>query len=262
MNELQHPSLPHFQQIQFQFAKNIRNPAKNKAPDNIETRRMKIYQELFYNNVESFCSNSFPILRSLTDHQKWHRMVRNFFTDYRAESPYFVEISKEFLQYLSAHREPEADDYEFMIELAHWEWMEVSLLADKHDLKKIPHDRNGDLFGQKVVISPLAQPLVYEYPVHRIGEAYLPENKPDQPTFLVISRNRKHKVDFFQANPLTYRLLEIFLEHAAEQLQITGHRALEQLANEMNYPDVDALYKGGKQILQDLMERDIILGVN
>ncbi|MDH5361618.1 MAG: DNA-binding domain-containing protein, partial [Gammaproteobacteria bacterium] len=45
-----------FQVIQYQFAAYIRDPEQNPAPDNIEARRMKIYAELFYNNVEDFMS--------------------------------------------------------------------------------------------------------------------------------------------------------------------------------------------------------------
>lgn len=254
--------LPKFQQIQYQFAKNLRNPAKFQAPEGIEARRMKVYQDLFYNNVQNFCANSFPILRSLTADDKWHRMVRDFFTDYRAHSPYFAEISAEFLDYLSEHRPSEQDDYLFMLELAYWEWMEVALLANKADILAIPHDRNGDLFEQNIVISPLSKALAFEYPVHRIGSAYIPDEKPEQPSFLIICRDRKHKIEFMETNLFTYRLLQIFLEHLEQQRQITGQQALQQLAEETQFPNPQQLIEGGKQMLDSLLQRDVILGVN
>ena len=55
-----------FQEAQRHFAAHIRNPDLNSAPSGIEDRRMSIYRELFYNNVESFISNGFPVLRSIT----------------------------------------------------------------------------------------------------------------------------------------------------------------------------------------------------
>ena len=252
--------LPKFQQVQFEFSKSLRNPAKFKSPDGIEARRMKVYQDLFYNNIEGFCSNGFPILHSLTSDEKWHRMVRGFFTDYRAESPYFVEIAKEFLSYLSEHRASEADDLPFMLELAHWEWMEVETVSAKVDILGIPHDRNGDLMNELVVVSPLAHSLVYEYPVHRIGQSYIPQEPPATPTFLLISRNRKHELDFMEANSMTYRLLDIFIEHLQEGRQIAGRVALEQLIEETQFPQPEQLLNGGQQILTSLLERDIILG--
>lgn len=257
-----HSELPKFQQIQYEFAKNLRNPAKSKAPEGIEARRMKVYQDLFYNNIQNFCANSFPILRSLTPDDKWHSMVRSFFTDYRAHSPYFADISGEFLNYLAEARQPEQDDFPFMTELAHWEWMEVSLLANKLDILAIPHDRNGDLFEQKIVISPLAVANAYEFPVHRIGKAYIPEDKPEQPTFLIICRDRKHKIEFMETNLFTFRLLQIFLEHLEQDRQITGQQALQQLAEETQFPNPQQLIEGGKQMLDSLLQRDVILGVN
>ncbi|AKE51786.1 HvfC family RiPP maturation protein [Kangiella geojedonensis] len=253
-------SLPKFQEIQYQFSKNLRNPSEFEAPDGIEARRMKVYHDLFYNNIENFCKNSFPVLRKITSDDKWHRMVRAFFTDFRAESPYFIDISKEFFVYLSEHRKPEADDFPFMLELAHWEWMEVKTVSAKEDILKIPHERNGDLFNEPVVVSPLAHSLVYEYPVHRIGPSYIPDEAPETPTFLMISRNRKHKVDFMEGNSMTYRLLDIFIEHLHEGRQITGKQALEQLIDETSFPNPEQLLNGGQQILTSLLERDIILG--
>ncbi|WP_223670491.1 HvfC family RiPP maturation protein [Kangiella shandongensis] len=252
--------LPKFQQIQYEFSRNLRNPAQNKAPHNIEARRMKVYQELFYNNVENFCRNSFPVLHSITTEEKWHRMVRSFFTEHRAESPYFIDISKEFLKYLGESRQPEADDWPFMLELAHWEWMEIYIVSAKANVLEVAHDRNGDLMNEPVVVSPLAQSLVYEYPVHRIGKSYLPEEPPQQPTFLLISRNRQHKVDFMEGNSMTYRLLEVFIEHAEKGRQVTGKEALEQLIEETQFPNPERLLNGGRQILTSLLERDILLG--
>ena len=253
-------SLPKFQQIQFEFSKNLRNPSESKAPSGIEARRMKVYQDLFYNNIENFCSNSFPVLKSITAQDKWHRMVRDFFTNYRAESPYFIEISKEFLTYLSEHRPPEQDDFAFMLELAHWEWMEVETLSAKKDILKIPHERNGDLMNEPVVVSPLAHSLVYEFPVHKIGSGFLPDEAPQTPTFLLISRNRRHEVDFMEANSMTYRLLDIFIEYLQQKQQITGKEALLQLIEETQFPNPEQLLNGGQQILTGLLERDIILG--
>ena len=45
--------IPKFKQIQYEFAAHIRNPSDNPRPSEIETRRMKIYNDLFYNNIVS-----------------------------------------------------------------------------------------------------------------------------------------------------------------------------------------------------------------
>ncbi|MCW9031410.1 MAG: DNA-binding domain-containing protein, partial [Gammaproteobacteria bacterium] len=50
--------------MQYEFAAHIRNPALNQKPADIEARRMKIYNELFYNNIEDFIANTYPVLKS------------------------------------------------------------------------------------------------------------------------------------------------------------------------------------------------------
>ena len=59
---------------------------------------------------------------------------------------------------------------------------------------------------------------------------------------------------------MTYRLLDIFIEHLHEGQQITGKQALEQLIDETSFPNPEQLLNGGQQILTSLLERDIILG--
>ena len=43
-----------FIEIQNEFMAHIREPKKNKKPSGIEDRRMSIYRDLFFNNIEGF----------------------------------------------------------------------------------------------------------------------------------------------------------------------------------------------------------------
>jgi hypothetical protein len=65
-------SLPEFTRRQYAFAAHIRDPEHQPAPDDIEDRRMQIYRELFYNNVEGFLSGTFPVLRKIHSDGDWH----------------------------------------------------------------------------------------------------------------------------------------------------------------------------------------------
>lgn len=112
---------PAFFKTQFDFAAHLRDPEVNRAPSGIEDRRMKIYRELIYNNIESFISSGFPILRSITKDDKWHSMVRDFVSHHNSSTPYFLEISQEFLQFLQ-------EEYRFLNEarLFYWSWPTTS----------------------------------------------------------------------------------------------------------------------------------------
>jgi hypothetical protein len=98
------PDLPLFQQYQFAFASHIRNPQLNRRPHGVEARRMKVYNELLYNNLEGFLLACFPVLRKVLGKRKWTRLVRDFFTLHRCQSPFFRQIPDEFIYYLKNER--------------------------------------------------------------------------------------------------------------------------------------------------------------
>ena len=82
------------QRLSDQLAGHIRNPEQVSAPGDVEERRVKIYRELFYNNIEGFVSGAFPVLRELINDQSWHALIRDFMVNYRCHSPYFLESKK------------------------------------------------------------------------------------------------------------------------------------------------------------------------
>ena len=234
----------------------IRDPDKVSAPADIEPRRTKIYSDLFYNNIEDFISSGFPILRELINDKAWHAMVRDFMISHQCHTPYFLEISQEFLLYLQNTRKPQPDDLPFLLELAHYEWVELALDVADTDLATVQADREGDLLQALPVVSPLAWSLMYQFPVHQIGSDFVPTEIPETPSYLVVYRNRQDSVEFMQANAVTARLLEL--------LQTDGYtcglQVLTQLADEMQHPQPQLIIDSGVQILEQLLELDIILG--
>lgn len=242
---------------QRQLTDYIRNPDVAGIPPDIEARRAKIYGELFYNNIDSFISSGFPVLRSLIDDQLWQQMVRDFMVHHRCHTPYFLEIGQEFLLYLQQTRQQQAQDLPFMFELAHYEWVELALDVADADIAAIDVDDEINLLEKLPIVSPLAWSLVYSYPVNRIGPGFVPESAPAEPTYLVVYRNRQDKVEFMQANAVTARLLELLQSNTVA----TGREALTQLAVEMQHADPKQLLDSGEQLLQKLHALDIILGV-
>ncbi len=156
-----------FKQLQYQFTAYIRDPEVNPAPDNVEPRRMAIYEELFFNNIESFLSNGFPVIRSLFSDQQWQAIVRGFMIDHRCHSPLFAEITLEFLDYLSAKGRYLLDETPFLLELAHYEWVEVAVIYgdEENSLLDTVKDTQRDWLVSSPVRSSLMHLLAYEYPV-------------------------------------------------------------------------------------------------
>lgn len=243
-----------FQQTQYEFAAHLRDPQGSGAPADIEDRRMKIYRELIYNNIESFLSSGFPVLHSLISDDHWHAMVRDFIRRHQSHTPYFLEISQEFLRYLQEEYQPGDASPGFMLELAHYEWVELALDVAEQDIVAAPTPDNVDVLDSLLQVSPLAWPLSYQYPVHRLGPQYQPEVPPEEPTFLVVYRNRAHQVKFLEANAVTVRLLQLL-----EEQRLTGDEVLQQLAEELGHQNPAAMKASGEALLNRLLTLDILV---
>ena len=248
--------LPRFQQAQYQFAAHLRDPESNAAPADIEDRRMQIYRELFYNNIEDFLTNAFPVLRKISEDDVWHARVRDFYARHQSHDPIFHRVAAEFLNFLENERGEHPDDPPFIRELCHYEWVELALSVSELELTPELANPNGDLIAGRPLVSPLAWTLSYEWPVHRIGPDAIPDAPGDQSTYLIVNRNRQDDVRFMEVNAVTARLMQLL----EEDVTSTGAQLLMQIANELGHPQPQAVVDAGADILRDLRERDILLG--
>ncbi len=235
------------------LASHIRDPAAQPAPENIEDRRLAIYRDLFFNNVSGLLAGTYPVLRKILGADRWRDLVRDYFARHKSHTPYFLEISRDFLAYLENDRQAAASDPPFLLELAHYEWVELALSVA--DVELPDADPHGDLMAMVPVVSPLAQVLCYRFPVHTIKPEFQPQEPPSAPTWLVVARNRQDKVSFLHINEVTARLLALAAEN-----KHTGRSMLEIIAREMQHEQPDTVIAGGKDLLQMLLEKHIILG--
>lgn len=247
---------PDFLSTQRAFAAHLRDPANHAAPADIDARRLAVYRELIFNNVESFVSNGFPVLRSLFDTAGWRGLVRDFIRQHRCVSPYFLEISQEFLDFLRDEFTPPTRMPGFLLELAHYEWVELALAVSSQVLPDEGIDPNGDLLEGHPVVSPLAWVLSYQYPVHRIGPGYRPSAPPTTPTFLVAHRNRADEVKFVEINALSAQLLQLLTDQ-----NFTGRKALQAIAAQRGYQHPRALAEVGIEVLRELSRLGVLCGV-
>lgn len=252
-----------FIKAQRKFTAHLRNPDNCEAPASIEDRRMGIYRDLVYNNIESFIAGGFPVMRSILADNHWHAMVRDFVCRHTSESPYFLQISEEFLHYLQEERPVDpasADDPPFLLELAHYEWVELALDVSAETFPEglVHNPERTQLLDWEPVVSPLAWSLSYRYPVHHLGPDYQPQAAPPSPTFLVVYRNRADRVGFLEANAATAHLLQ--LAQADGDTLKTGRQLLLQLAQDMQHPEPQQLLEFGVELLEKLLNLDIIAG--
>ena len=259
-----------FQDSQIAFAAHIRHPELHEAPADLEDRRLAIYRDLFYNNIEGFLASGFPILRSILGDSLWHPMVRDFIHSHQSHSPYFLQISEEFLGYLKDERQVQALDPAFMLKLAHYEWVELALdvstlkipeeqpeVVSEETSEATPenHPDKTKVLDNIPLVSPTAWRFLYQFAVHRIGPQFQPQEAGPNPTALIVYRNRDLQVHFMESNPLTLRLLDIL-----DTQQHSGREAIVKLAEEISHPQPESLVDFGSDILVELYKKDIISG--
>jgi uncharacterized protein len=243
--------------LQHAFAAHLRDPAHAPAPAGIEPRRMAVYSELFFNNIESLVAANFPVIRTLFADDAWRDLVRAFYRDHRCHTPLFTDIAREFIRYLETRAEDGAGDPAFLVELAHYEWAELALSLDEAELATIEHDSDGDIVDGIPLASPLARVLAYRFPVHRISAEFRPAEPPPQPTLLLLTRDRADALHFLEIDALT----ALLFERLQQNTKLTGRACLDALLTELGR-DEPALRDSGLGILRHLRERDALLGTH
>jgi hypothetical protein len=244
--------------LQTRFAAHIRDPQLNAAPEGIEDRRMAIYRDLFFNNIKGLLSSNFPVIRSLYSDKDWNKLCRDFYRDYRCHTPLFPELPREFLQYLQdLNPEKQAGLPPFIHELAHYEWVELGLSLDESDPDKIAVNPDGDLLDGIPVLSPLAWPLSYQYPVHKIRKEFQPDQIPPEATHLLVWRKQDFTIHFMQLNSVS----QLMLQKLKEEKNQTGLQLLNSISGILKHPNPKIVIQGGKDLLNELKDKEIILGI-
>jgi len=241
-----------FQQQQAAFSAYIRNPELNPCPHDVAPDRMQMYRELFFNNVESFLSSNFPVLHKILPSAQWIQLAQDFFEQHPCTTPYFAEIPEEFLLYLQNERPTTETDYPFLLELAHYEWVEMALSVAQDTLSEQTQQAHTLCFTDTVSLSPLAWPLAYQFPVHKIAPEYLPLQALEQPSYLVVYRDSDDEVHFIELAPMSFQLLQHLQEKDA--VQVSDYLA-ELLAPDAN----EALQTGALAALQQFMNKQVII---
>jgi hypothetical protein len=235
---------------QFALARHIRDPERHAPPPRIEARRLRVYRELFFNNIRSLLSSGFPVIRETLGQAQWTSLVQAFFANHRSATPLFPRVASEFVEYL-AGRVDDPTLAPWLPELAHYEWVEQQLFTS--DASVPAHDVEDDVVDSVLAVSPLAMVLAYRWPVTDIGPGHVPRQAPDEPTTLLVHRDATHEVCFTRIAPLVHRLLSAIGENAD-----SGRAHLAALAAELQ-ADPSEFEAQGATLLATLRDQGVVL---
>jgi hypothetical protein len=198
-----------FQKFQFQFTRHIRNPKKNPRPSGVPARRMAVYNDLLFNNIEGVLAACFPVLKLLLKSRRWKELVRDFFSEHECRRPFFREVPQEFMEYLEKERRPRKTDPCFLRSLAHYEWIELALFVAEENIEAKGIRPQGDLLSEKPVFNSVLQIVSYPFSVHRLSPEYQPKKPEKELSHYLVFRNRDDEVEFMRLNFLSARLVEL-----------------------------------------------------
>lgn len=232
-----------------QMARHVRDPQRHAPPPGIEARRLAVYRRLFFGNLESLLAGAFPVARASLGPDRWQVLVQAFYADHRCRTPLFTELAGEFVEYLETSANPEAPQW--LAELAHYERVESVLLLSAAD--EPAHDPHGDLLDGAPVLSPLAWPLAYRWPVAEIGPGHLPQQAPEQPSLILAQRGADLRVHFSRLAPLAHALLLSLQERDA-----SGSEHLELLAETIGVA-LEEILPAGVALLESLRAQSVVV---
>ena len=235
------------------IARYVRSPDTQPGPPGIEPRRLQLYGDLLFNNVDSLLAGNFPVIRQTLGDAAWHALIQRFFATHRSCTPLFTRIGLELIDFL-ATAEGHDPQRLWLAELAHYEWAELDLQLS--DAPQPAHDPHGDLLEGIPVLSALAWPLAYAWPVARIGPDLQPHTAPPEPTLVLLQRDSAGKVQFSTLSPGLFQLLERIAANSTS----SGRELLAQLADEAGQLDLDAFIEAARPMLDRLQLQGVLPG--
>ena len=244
-------TIPDFRQYQLQFSGHIRNPHGHQRPAGVTAKRMQVYTDLVFNNLESSLASCFPVAKKVLGIRLWKKIIRAFLMQHQSRSPIFRKIPEEFLRFLQSAEDLPA----YLYSLAHYEWMELAISVLDADVDMQQVEINGDLLDATPVFAPALALLSYDYPVHKISPRSRPAQPLAQPACLLIFRDTEDNVRFIELNQVTAMLVDML-----KTGEMTGRQVLEQMALELGHPDPQAIIQFGLDILASLKQQGVILG--
>lgn len=188
----------HFQNVQQDFCQWLRDPPSvlSTAVQGVPVDRMQVYRELLFNNVASFIDMVFPVAKSMLKSTVWESLQQEFFARAQCQSPFYLDISKEFLDYQQQAEPAVLADYPWLIELLHVEWMELHVeLAEfeQPDSRVLLHADDVLTLAENTDMQ-LSVPvwiLGYRWPVYDWREGQDLADIQENPGFLLVWRDRQ-----------------------------------------------------------------------
>ena len=244
-------SSPGFIELQRAFSRHLRDPDREPAPP-LPEQRLAVYRNAVFLNTERFMRDNFPRVAGAFEPDAWNALVRDYLIRHRSETPLFVELLQEFLNYLLHEREA-AGDPPWLYEVAHFDWLENAIAADERVAPPTPAGPI-DLLDAPLLLNPVHEVVQYRFPVQAIGPTYRPLEPPPQPTLLLVFRDVDEDFAVLDLNAVAVKLFE------GVRAGQPARAVLSELAVALEHPNPAQVLEGGRTLLERWVLRGLVLG--
>lgn len=257
-----------FKALQQQFAGWVRDPEQT-LPEGIDARRMAVYRRLVHNNIYSFLSSGFPVLKKLLGAKRWQQLIDAFIAKHAAQSPYFSDMGREFVDFLSvfciSEQARAIDLPAYTFELASYERLEVDVqfaMQNEH-YQQVSGDQAEALLETAYWhLNDSVQLAQFQHPVAWLGvdgegEPFTVAEVNSNGYLLLLYRPpQAAAVEFLQLQPLTALLLDCWQQQPQAQPLSVIQQQLQGLLPQWQS---SVLERGVKQLCLDFIRRGVLL---
>ncbi len=242
-----------FQTYQTAFTAHLRQPVIHAKPAGVDSKRIRIYREIVFNNFVASVSTCFPVLLSILGKRRFGKLVRQCFSSQQFKSPLFQDIAGSFVAFLQSLESPELPDY--TAQLTHYEWIEL-VLSRQIETKSaaLPAAliaEAGALLHCEVKLPAVHRLLQYDFAVHQLSR----KRRAISPvaTYLLVYRDPDFRIRFIQLNAVTFQLLQQLQTHTK-----TSEAHLQGLAQSLPHLDPESVIRFGLQTLYTLYQQQAL----
>lgn len=244
-----------FQQLQRDFCDWVRLPTSD-VPERLKAitiNRLQTYHELLSHNMYQFVDMVFPVAQSMIAAEIWQHWCALFFQQARCQSPFYIDISQQFLEFMQQHPALWQAHTPWLVELLHYEWMELHVELAEFVAPDVARCLTtlDVASGQLLTLARPVWVLAYQWPVHEWQVGQDSAQLAAQPACLLVWRDDDDHIQQQLLTPLMAVLVEYLSSQSTfSQAQLQGFLAQQVFASQLvEQQQIDIC----RQVLQQLI---------
>ncbi|MEO9258288.1 MAG: DNA-binding domain-containing protein [Crocinitomicaceae bacterium] len=213
-------------------------------PDNLNQ-----YRRLVFNIISDALETTYPISAKKIGTKDWEQLVDDFFSNYPCSSAQIWSMPYELITYLESAEHPIKTKFPWLMELLHFEWLEVEIFCDEDE--EILFQKSTDVLNEKLVINPTLRLEHFTFPVHKAVEL-----KEQSDYYLLAYRSTENDKVYFEE--ITGFLALIVHQIVNSELDL--HDILIESGQKFGITDEQVLFKEGKMFAEKMLQKTVFLG--